>query len=487
MEKLLSNPDLSLIISRCLDLKSLAQCRLVCRTWKESIDNDRPWWNHQLEFIHTTKKTFVKPTNTKSRLMTIKEKFPEWLALIEQASIQQRAPVPWLREFVRQMWTYFREDTRFGLNPLQEAVAKSKVEFVQLLIDGEIDLTKLSLKWKLLQFALCFGNFDIVRLLLQHIPAIDATSNISNGATIFQMATTNPDSQVLKLVLNKFKLSDVGTNARGIWKIIQKAVTDLSKDTIQVLLESREIRLKKEAWSNNGCTILHLACQKRQIDIIDLVFNALKDIKSDIDFDTQDRTESTPIHYACENKNSDVAIQLLQRYPEKVNDLGYNNWHLLHYACRYGHLKVVKYLFENPNFNIDFNAVSVNGWTPLHHACYHGRSGVVKYFLKNAEAKEIDITRKIFYHQQTAADLARLKEHDKIFKMFNYCLWDDCSQILNSREALVEHLDARHLKIENFNECCGPLICQWNDCKLGKQQPFESSRIFLAHVRGHLH
>jgi len=39
------------------------------------------------------------------------------------------------------------------------------------------------------------------------------------------------------------------------------------------------------------------------------------------------------------------AIQLLQRFPEKINDLGIQGWYVLHYACEFGHLELVKYVY----------------------------------------------------------------------------------------------------------------------------------------------
>ena len=62
MQEILENTGLNEIvnhISSFLDLKSLAQCRLVCQSWRDLIDNDRPWLKFQLQHIHSQGKTFV--------------------------------------------------------------------------------------------------------------------------------------------------------------------------------------------------------------------------------------------------------------------------------------------------------------------------------------------------------------------------------------------------------------------------------------------
>ena len=58
MEELLENEGLDFIvknISSFLDAKSLAQCRLVCQSYRNLIDNDRQWLIFQLEHIQKQK------------------------------------------------------------------------------------------------------------------------------------------------------------------------------------------------------------------------------------------------------------------------------------------------------------------------------------------------------------------------------------------------------------------------------------------------
>ena len=82
MEELIENRGLCHIvrnISSFLDAKSLAQCRLVSKSWRKLIDNDRQWLTFQLEHIHSHEKDFVdyKVEGNPIVKMTIKERFPK--------------------------------------------------------------------------------------------------------------------------------------------------------------------------------------------------------------------------------------------------------------------------------------------------------------------------------------------------------------------------------------------------------------------------
>ena len=171
----------------------------------------------------------------------------------------------------------------------------------------------------------------------------------------------------------------------------------------------QKIGFNLEARSNLGSTILHFACWKRDIEIVDLVYKALEEINSDIDLDTQNNRQETPLHAACGNPNSDVAIQLLQRFPQKINISGPFGNHILHIVCKFGHLELLKYITLTSSFEVDFNVVEANNHTPLHHASWYGQYEVVKFLFKNYEAKGID--------GKTAEDLARQRGHKNIMEV----------------------------------------------------------------------
>ena len=430
MEEWLGNQGLCHVvnhISRFLDAKSLAQCRLVSHSWRDLIDNDRPWWIFQLELIQTKEKTFVaydEDNNKKPLTTTIMARFPRWIVFSEEFSRKQR--IARLKIMVNEMWTYFKDEKVECECPLLYAVKSSNTNFVQLLIDCNIDLKiKCDHDMNPMHYACKFGNFEMVQMLIKHFESFEPTSVSSYGQTIFHMAAQQPDHRVPKLILDTFKFETIRDNSGGT--IIHYAVVFGPKETIQFLLESHQkIGFNLEARTEVGDTILHLACEYRDIEIVDFVFNALEAINSDIDFDTtQNDNGEFPLHCACVNKDSDVAMQLFERFPQKINTLDHIGCNWLHHACWFGHLKLIKWIAENPiGKNIDFNASSQTGKTPIHYACLQGEIEVVKFLLEISKEKGIDVEKKTA-NQSTPKDLAKRKGHQDIVELLDRWLWDN--------------------------------------------------------------
>ena len=147
LKEIFENPGLYHIaqtVSSFLDAKSLSKCRLVCQSWRDLIDNDRPWLVFQLDYIHRQEKIFLDPFQegeAKKVTATIEDRFPEWSAFIQQISKKQS--IPRLQEVIKQMWIYFQDDEVYRRNPFHYAVSNSNLEFIQLLADCGLNLTML--------------------------------------------------------------------------------------------------------------------------------------------------------------------------------------------------------------------------------------------------------------------------------------------------------------------------------------------------------
>ena len=112
-----------------------------------------------------------------------------------------------------------------------------------------------------------------------------------------------------------------------------------------------------------------------------------------------------------------------------INTLGFINWNLLHYACTWGNLEVVKNICANPDFDIDYNALDDMDSTALYLACLGGHFEVVKYLLDNSRNYGIDISKEDI-DQLTAEDAAREFGHQDILDLFemhqqlDVCFWN---------------------------------------------------------------
>ena len=287
-----------------------------------------------------------------------------------------------------------------------------------------------------LHFACQYGSIEMVQLLIKHTPTFDANSRTNDeGNTIFHYAVNNYNTQVLKLILDTYQFENIRSELG--YTILHDAVGHGSKETIEFLIDSRQkFGLNIEETTNCRRTILHIACLYRDMEIVDLVHNALEGLNSDIDFDTPDEIQVTPFHFAFWNSNSNVAICLLQRFPDKINEVLPDGDHALHWACVSGNLDLLKYIFGNPDF--DVNIVDPNGKTPLHFACLCGRFKVVKFLLNNE--KGID-TYKKDNDLRTAEDCARQEGHTDIVELFK--MW-----------TLPKKIEAYKSRLETLKKKC---------------------------------
>ena len=214
-----------------MDPKSLAQCREVCHSWKDLIDNDRQWLIFQLEHIHKQENIFIDHWAQPIFKWTLKVRYPEWNTFIEEVSRRQN--IPTLKIIVKYMWIYFKEESMICYrNPLHHAVAESNIEFVQLLIKSGINLEMRDpTGWTPLHVACRIGTIEMVQLLTKHLSTFDESTKTNEGGTIFHLAVYNSDPQVPKLILDTFRFEDI-RDEQGL-TMLHHAVAVGPKETIQ--------------------------------------------------------------------------------------------------------------------------------------------------------------------------------------------------------------------------------------------------------------
>ena len=385
LEALLLNPGLSHIvsnISRFLDVKSMAQCRLVSQAWKDVIDNQREWLIFQLDYINRSKKNFF---SCSSDSFSIMEKFPEWHGIIE--TFIKVKSISRLKDFVNYLWIYFEDEEVNRPNPLHYAIVNSNIGFVQLLIEVGIDLNMRNRSGKNCLHVACEkGSIEMVQYIISHFD-FDPTLKTKDGRTIFHFAAMNENCDVAKLICSKFKFDNC-PDEEGLTPLYTALAMFAPIETVKFLLESRHvfgIDLDTRTRKTQG-TILHFACLYRDIEIIDLIYKELQSANSSIDFDTRNNDLKTPLQCAYENTDYiDTAVNLLQMFPGKVNapDNLNNGMNMVHFVCEEGNLELLKALHQNPSFDIDYNVVDEEGFTPLHLACNEGHLEVVKFLLQD--------------------------------------------------------------------------------------------------------
>lgn len=114
----------------------------------------------------------------------------------------------------------------------------------------------------------------------------------------------------------------------------------------------------------------------------------------------RDYRGKTPLHVACKNGFSTIAISLLRESQDEANNTGENTVNpisdyvpdnmvgtaALHHAAAGGHLDLVSYLVNR--CQADISCESILGSTPLHYAIYYHRDSVVLFLAERTNNKD---------------------------------------------------------------------------------------------------
>ena len=95
------------------------------------------------------------------------------------------------------------------------------------------------------------------------------------------------------------------------------------------------------------------------------------------------KVDTSPIFDAIMKRKTSIAKLLLQSPIDIYEREGRFNVTILHYACSYGTVTVVKLLLER---DLDVNSTDKWGYTPLHYACQYGHLNIVKLLLMHPQA-----------------------------------------------------------------------------------------------------
>lgn len=268
-----------------------------------------------------------------------------------------------------------------------------------------------------LHIAVCAGNIEVVKLLLEHNADIKATDRW--GSTPVDDAQRYKLTDIQSLLTGEpVPLNDDGTPAAVP---AEKAYGGMARSTQELCAASsagdvNEVRrlIKKEAnpgfGDYDGRTPLHLAAAGGHMKIVKYLCT-----HKSVNVNAMDRWHVTPYHEAVKNGHTEVAewlhshggsiinqkvayrlceaaargdLSSLQKFKSEGYSLGtadYDARTPLHLACAEGHIEIVRYLLREPD--IDVNVRDRWGGTPLQDAMRRKQTEVVE-LLKQYGAME---------------------------------------------------------------------------------------------------
>lgn len=155
---------------------------------------------------------------------------------------------------------------------------------------------------------------------------------------------------------------------------------------------------------SNGNTLLHIACEKKQFNVIGEL------IRAGVDVQERNSSGDTALHIAAESTNKGKVLRLLST-GDTLNSKGSGGRTPLHRACQAGMLEAVKELVRE--LKCDVTATEDEGRTGLHVASSSGYLEIVKHLLSASE----DLVQRKDTYGYTALHYACEAGHVKMVKL----------------------------------------------------------------------
>ncbi|XP_048257810.1 serine/threonine-protein phosphatase 6 regulatory ankyrin repeat subunit A-like [Haliotis rufescens] len=213
------------------------------------------------------------------------------------------------------------------------------------------------------------GHREVVELLVSKGANESIVDRFDNN--ILHSAGRGGDVEVVQYVLSH-DLVDI--NVRGSCRRtpVMVAAENGHREIVKLLVDKGgDMSLVDEKNDN----ILHLACLCGQKEVVKYVLS--QDI---VDINGRGRQTTTPVMLAARNGHKEV-VELLVKKGADLS-LAYNTpgSNVLHLACFYGHVDVVKYLLSQDT--VDVNSRGRYKQTPMMRAAKNGHKEVVELLVK---------------------------------------------------------------------------------------------------------
>ena len=174
--------------------------------------------------------------------------------------------------------------------------------------------------------------------------------------------------------------------------------------------------------NKDGDTPLHLAASSNKTAVISKLL-----AHQQCDINAQNKKGNTPLHLACYKRSLEVVKVLLEmrcstnipnRKGETAQDIPLNEDGdcLLHIACQWGDVDIVRYLINDERCNP--NVQNANLDTPLHIVCYSKSLDIIRFLLEKRCSTNIPDKK-----GETAQDIPLNEDGDCLLHIA--CQWDD--------------------------------------------------------------
>ena len=243
-----------------------------------------------------------------------------------------------------------------------------------------------------------------------HVAASSYHSTAGGSSSCSYNHSTNGYIEIIHYILNELHINMDVTNDDG-WTALHFACAIGHLELVQYFVDVCHVDLQSSSNRTkdvDGDTPLHLASRNGQLDIVRYLVSVCR-----VNIGSRNNHQHTPHDVAGLTKQETIVEYFVQRqnledqffeaaklgdldrmktciksrgYGIDVTTLNINQSTVLHFACRYGHLHVVRYLtqlYDDTVLNV--NARNKDGVTPLHFASGSGHLDIVKYLVEEED------------------------------------------------------------------------------------------------------
>ncbi|XP_071099255.1 inversin-like [Haliotis cracherodii] len=185
------------------------------------------------------------------------------------------------------------------------------------------------------------GYKEVVELLVHK--GADVTLVDKDGNNILHLACQKTTVEMMKYVLSQ---DMVGINDRGHYERtpVMRAAEKGYKEVVELLVhKGADVTLVDK----DGNNILHLACQKTNVELVKYVLS-----QDMVNINDRGQYERTPVMKAAEKGYKEVVELLVHKGADvTLVDKGGNN--ILHLACQKTNVELVKYVLSQDMVDVD--------------------------------------------------------------------------------------------------------------------------------------
>ncbi|XP_067650463.1 ankyrin repeat domain-containing protein 50-like [Haliotis asinina] len=264
--------------------------------------------------------------------------------------------------------------------PLHDACSKGELERVKRIICG--DLVEVNIRDKRngrtpLMVAAKKGRKEVVDFLMSVGASVSQADD--EGNTILDWACKGGHVDIVKRLVSEYSVDVNRKTKTGQTPLMTVALLG-HRDMFDVLVSEGADVYQVD---NDDFSILHWACRGGHVDMVKHIV-----AKYSADINRKAKRGEVPLMTAAYNGHSDVVDFLVNKGAD-VSQLDDNDCNVLHWACRGGHVGMVKHLVSE--YTVDVNGKAKMGKVPLMTAAYFGDRDVFDVLVSvGANVSQID-------------------------------------------------------------------------------------------------